>query len=480
MSNPPLFTKKLIETYRKHTSEMAKLYYRKLLKASMLISIVPIIVIAILVVYEKLTLLEGLSIVGGVIFGSIFFAKPYMDDLHSLNTYVDHLALDLSPETPPLSFLGNVNELSDSVNNLHKSWEERRSKIEAALAESRILFDTIPDILMMVDSELNIVRANNAAISVFGKQLVHKKITDITPDANLIDSINKSISDGAEQKLEISSKAGNVTLDYLVMIEKFPASSMGNVSAVIIMHDITESKLHKQMLKDFVANASHEIRTPLTSVMGFLENIQDMEHDDDENTKKHRQTFISIMHDQTERMSKLVEDLLSLSKVEMSEKTVPEGIVDINKIISSTKNRLKFLAEEKNIKVAFSKTNNLPQVKGDASELMQVFTNILSNAIKYSPANTQVTIKTTLEHRAETQEDLIVTEIKDDGEGIDKKHLPRITERFYRVDKMRSRKIGGTGLGLAITKHIINRHRGELKIESTIGEGSVFTVYLSC
>jgi two-component system phosphate regulon sensor histidine kinase PhoR len=482
--------KTAIKHYNLHThitQRIAHEYYKKLIKASLLISIVPIMVIAVLVVYLRLTPMEGLlgSIV--VFFGSTFFAKPYFDDLSELTKYVENLAIGQKSEAPLLSFLSNVDQLSESVKNLHNSWGNRTIELEAALAESRILFDTIPDILLMLDDNMNILRANNAALIIFNKSLVGKKIKILNPTTDFIDAIKSVLKNISETSIETSFRTHNAMQEYLVIIKKFPVHSIAGISVVIIMHDITETKIRKQMMKDFVANASHEIRTPLTSVMGFVENLITIEEeaDNSEAAQKTRKKFLSIISDQTDRMSKLVNDLLSLSKVEINEGTPPTEAVNTAGVIEDVVRRLQHLADEKQMKIEFKLSPDIPDIIGDYSELNQVFTNLLSNAIKYGNDKTTITIKEEVVddfHRSEylphNCEKLLLISVTDEGEGISEENLPRITERFYRVDKVRSRKVGGTGLGLSIAKHIVFRHKGDITIKSELGKGSTFTVRL--
>lgn len=458
----------------------AIVYYRKLLKASLLISIVPIVVVVILVIYDRLNFFEGLIGAVAVFFGSIFFAKPYLDDLSSLTEYVENLAFNRIAPAPPLSLLGNVDELSGSVKKLNESWSRRNIDLESALAESGILFDTIPDILLMLDKKSNIIRANNAAFAAFHKQLNGININELSQSDEIHNAIKSTLKSGRGSAIEITLQTGGINQDYLVMIEKFPVKSATEIALVIIMHNITEEKRRKEMLKDFVANASHEIRTPLTSVSGFIENMQSMEDDN-----KIRKEFLGIIAEQTARITTLVNDLLSLSKVEMNENTRPTDFVNISDILRIVKRRLKWQAGERHIKISFKEIKELPEVIGDESELTQVFTNIISNAIKYSPDNTTITITGDVTDKFHKSKNfpadcnqIATISIKDEGEGIAEEHLPRIMERFYRVDKARSHKVGGTGLGLAIAKHIIKRHMGDILIESKIGEGSVFTVRL--
>jgi two-component system phosphate regulon sensor histidine kinase PhoR len=235
-----------------------------------------------------------------------------------------------------------------------------------------------------------------------------------------------------------------------------------------------------QMRVDFVANASHELRTPLSTLIGFIETLGGPARNDPEA----RDRFLAIMLEQAQRMARLVADLLSLSRIELNELTQPTGRVDLGRLLGSVADALEMKAAERGMRIVVAAASDLPQVVGDPDELAQVFQNLIDNAIKYSRPNTAVRVTAIPVEPDSTRaprrlaRDAVAVAVADEGEGIAREHLPRLTERFYRVDSARSRLLGGTGLGLAIVKHIVNRHRGHLDIESTAGKGSTFTVYL--
>jgi len=223
------------------------------------------------------------------------------------------------------------------------------------------------------------------------------------------------------------------------------------------------------MRADFVANVSHELRTPLSSLLGFVETLRGPARDDKEAQEK----FLTIMHEQAERMSRLIEDLLSLSRIEMDEHTRPRGRVDVRHVLGNVKDMLSMKAAARRMRIELQIPEATAPLPGDADQLTQVFQNLIDNALKYGREGTAVEV--TVSGPAEGE---LSVSVSDQGEGIAPEHLPRLTERFYRVDAARSRQLGGTGLGLAIVKHIVNRHRGHLSVESTRGEGSRFTVTL--
>jgi two-component system phosphate regulon sensor histidine kinase PhoR len=227
---------------------------------------------------------------------------------------------------------------------------------------------------------------------------------------------------------------------------------------------------------DFIANASHELRTPLAAVTGFIETLSGPAKDD----AAAREQFLGIMAVEAARMRRLIEDLLSLSRIELNEHVPPLGEVSLEAIVREAATALTPLAKADRITISVDAAEGLPKVAGERDELIQLFQNLIHNAIKYGRDNGQITISLRQMPSAGRRgsEALVVAGVHDDGEGIPPEAIPRLTERFYRVDVRRSRERGGTGLGLAIVKHIVNRHNGKLTIESRVGEGSTFTVSL--
>lgn len=449
----------------------AKAYYYRLIKATAIISILPMIVISIFAVYGKLSLEESMFAACAIFLGSIFFAKPYLDDLSALTHYVEQLALDRKAEAPPLSFLSNVEELSQTVRQLHARWGERNIQIESALAESSILFDILPDIVLMLDEQLTIVRANDTAYRVFGTHILHQNLKTIIPAQSLFKRIQNVIHSGKGGVIEINASHDDISYDFRVSIKKFPIYSRGGIAAVLVLHDITESKRTKQMLKDFVANASHEIRTPLTSVIGFIEMLQTTASNDPEAQKK----FLTIMEQQAKHMAMLVNDLLSLSKVEMKEHTPPRHSMQVHSAIASAIKNIEWQASQKQMDIVLEHPKELPEIIGDSNEITQVMINLLSNAVKYGYEHTPIIVKAGLLKQVGKKTRITIS-VQNQGESIPPEDLARITQRFYRIDRVRSKNIVGAGLGLAIVKHILNRHKGDMVVESKPKEGNKFTI----
>jgi two-component system phosphate regulon sensor histidine kinase PhoR len=331
----------------------------------------------------------------------------------------------------------------------------------------------------MTNDDKIIVRTNRAARNIFGQNLAHRHLREIIPNETLMNSISAVIEDLRGQVVEFHLESP-VSMDFQAIIERFPIPSEGGISIVITLTDITQQKRIQRMRADFVANASHEIRTPLASIIGFIETLRGPAKDD----APAREEFLKVMAEQAERMSKLVSDLLSLSKIEMNAHTLPVAKIDVLRIIRAEEQHFAWACKQKNVSMVLKLNDNLPPTCGDDDELAQVVRNLIGNAVKYTNPDSDVVVSAKL--TSQFPDDpvfrnltrVICFSVQDHGEGIAKEHLPRLTERFYRIDTARTRKVGGTGLGLSIVKHVLNRHRGLLTIESEVGEGSVFSVYL--
>jgi two-component system, OmpR family, phosphate regulon sensor histidine kinase PhoR len=249
-----------------------------------------------------------------------------------------------------------------------------------------------------------------------------------------------------------------------------PRASRNCPAAMLVLHDVTTARRLDMMRADFVANASHELRTPLSSLLGFIETLQGPARDD----PAARERFLAIMRTQAQRMSRLIGDLLSLSRIEMSEHRAPSSGVDLVAVARQIVDTARSLAEERGVEVRLDAPNAPLLVAGDRDELLRVAENLVENAIRYGQSGKRVDVS--VERVEEGGGASARLTVRDYGPGIAAEHLPRLTERFYRVDAADSRDKGGTGLGLAIVKHIVNRHRGRLSIESRPKEGAAFRV----
>jgi two-component system phosphate regulon sensor histidine kinase PhoR len=241
-------------------------------------------------------------------------------------------------------------------------------------------------------------------------------------------------------------------------------------SRLVRLIDRSEAHASEQMRTDFVANASHELRTPLATLLGFLETLSDDSVAEDAPT---RARFLRIMWDEARRMHRLVDDLISLSRIEAERFSLPRESIELLPLVQEVRASLSAILEEKGNVIRVETGELEPVALGDRAQLTQLLQNLLTNALKYGRPGTEIRVQF-----AQADSEMLAITIADEGEGIAAEHLPRLTERFYRVDPSRSRSMGGTGLGLAIVKHIVGRHRGRLDIQSKVGTGTTVRVLL--
>ena len=335
------------------------------------------------------------------------------------------------------------------------------------------LFDNIPDPLLHVAPDRTVLAANRAARSLFGPSLEDRDLAHVMRQPDVLESTEAVLVGGPGREVQIQL-AGTAEQHFAVRIE--PLAQAG---ALLLLHDTTQLAKLERMRADFVANASHEIRTPLASLMGFVETLRGPAKDD----AVARTKFLDIMHDQARRMARLVDDLLSLSRIELKEHTPPTASVDLPLVLAALKTTLDRQAEVRRMPIILDLAAALPKIVGDPDELTQVFQNLIDNALKYGKTGTEVRVVAGEAAQVppsfpDPRRRAVAVSVTDTGEGIARDHLSRLTERFYRVDVGRSRDLGGTGLGLAIVKHIVSHHRGALVIDSEVGRGSTFTIVL--
>lgn len=335
----------------------------------------------------------------------------------------------------------------------------------------RNLFERLPDPLIMVDISGRTLFANRAMREIVGAPAEHKHVSSVLRMPSVLEAIARTTATGEPVEVEFSIRVPVERYFHAYTAQVGPEP----VAVVLILHDLTALKRAEQTRVDFVANASHELRTPLAAVTGFIETLKGPARDDPEA----RDNFLDIMLVEAERMRRLIDDLLSLSRIEMNEHVVPQGAVSPEKLVRNAAGALEPLARAEGTTVTVDAEAGLPDVAGDGDELTQLLQNLIHNAIKYGRENGEVVVS--LRRAPGTGRGAgarVAIAVRDNGEGIPPEAIPRLTERFYRVDVKRSREKGGTGLGLAIVKHIVNRHGGRLQVESIPGEGSTFTVYL--
>jgi len=437
---------------------------------------------------------------GAAIIVTAIVAVTHLRRVAAITDYIQRLTRsgDGAAAVPPPSSgaAGATADLHRAVADAGRQWSVRRRELEAVVAANEAVIAGLPDPLIMLDRGRRILRANQAAEAALGAVLAGRDLVAVLRNPPVIDAVAAALDSGGSRIVEFSLPVP-VERSLLARVEPLPRPIADGTVALLTLHDITQVKRTDRMRVDFVANASHELRTPLSTLVGFIETLRGPARDD----AAARERFLSIMHEQAQRMARLIADLLSLSRIELNEHTPPIGQVRLGEIIRTIVDGLEFKAAAKQIAIVLdapppngaapTRLDNLPIVNGDDDELTQVFQNLIDNAVKYgrdgstvriagwtvAPAPAAVGAGTPLPQRR-LERPAVAVAVMDEGEGIAREHLPRLTERFYRVETARSRELGGTGLGLAIVKHILNRHRGALDIDSVVGSGSVFTVHL--
>jgi two-component system phosphate regulon sensor histidine kinase PhoR len=338
----------------------------------------------------------------------------------------------------------------------------------------RLVVDAIPEPAVALDAEARIVHANRRAEEQFGTRRAGGHIATMSRDPGLLAAVEEALASRRPQTVELHGRVPVERRLLATMVPLDPSAALvrDGPALLITFRDLTEQDRLARMRADFVANASHELRTPLAYLKGSVETLQGSARDD----PAARAAFLKTMGEQAERMARLVDDLLSLSRVEMREYLAPSGEVDLAAVLADVVQTLEPMAGQAGISLSLSGQDGAAPVRGDYDELAQLFQNLVQNAVKYGRNGGNVDVRLTREPADRPVRYRV--DVIDDGPGIARQHLPRLTERFYRVNVAQSREKGGTGLGLAIVKHILNRHRGELLIASTPGQGSTFSVVL--
>lgn len=336
----------------------------------------------------------------------------------------------------------------------------------------RVIIEELEDQFFALDKYNSIKYLNKSAKQRFGENLIDKNISSVVRDTKLLETIEEAIKDQTTKNVNVEINLPSYQL-YKIYIIPGPTHLFPETDSVVLfLKDFTEITKAQKLKTDFVANVSHELRTPLVSIKGSLETILGPASDDKVAQKK----FMSIMSEQVLRMENLINDLLILSRIELEEHIKPNKIVNLNDIFTNIKSNFELILKKKkiNLQIELMETT---LVFGDNDKLLTVFSNLIDNAIKYSQDGKNIYIKSQNSEGKLIGKNMLIS-IKDEGIGIPQDLIPRITERFFRVDTEKSKKVGGTGLGLAIMKHIISQHRGDYEILSKVNEGTEIKIYL--
>ena len=335
----------------------------------------------------------------------------------------------------------------------------------------RGLLEALPAAILVIGEDDRVIAANAAVLGLLPSLRKDELLARGLRSPDVLDSVARVRAFGRSERVIWLEKVP-VERSFEVSIAPFGGDGF-EPQLILSLHDLTEARRLERMRVDFVANASHELRTPLASVLGFVETLQGAARDD----VVARTKFLAIMREQAQRMSRLVDDLLSLSRIEQHLHVRPSTPVDLVGILRHIIDTLSPMARERQVELNIVAPATSVVVAGDRDELLRVAENLIENAIKYG-ASDAATQNKAVDIALSVHGQQAVLSVRDYGPGIAPEHLPRLTERFYRVDAGESRAKGGTGLGLAIVKHIVARHRGRLNIDSKLGEGANFSVFL--
>ncbi|MBK1634411.1 ATP-binding protein [Rhodovulum adriaticum] len=331
----------------------------------------------------------------------------------------------------------------------------------------------MPMPVLIVDRTGRVAAMNAPARAMFGPAGPGRHYIAVLRQPALLDCVEEALRLGQVRRARYLTTDIAREATYEVLAS--PLGEGGADGVTVAFSDITEREQVGQIRRDFVANVSHELKTPLTALLGFIETLKGPARDD----AAARDRFLDIMLREATRMSRLISDLLSLSRVEAEERMRPEAQIDLAATLRGTVQALGTLAQAADVALILEGAEQPILVQGDSDQLTQVMENLIENGIKYGGTGGEVRVVVTQSARELAfRGPGVRVDVIDKGEGFDPVHIPRLTERFYRVDNHRSREMGGTGLGLAIVKHIVNRHRGRFRIDSTPGEGSTFSVML--
>ena len=361
-----------------------------------------------------------------------------------------------------------IDELSQTLNTLSLKIQKNTKELDIKYIEQQAILASMQEGVLAIDKKQQIIQINRAAMSILEINNLDDTDSRIIQQhirfSNLQNFIKKILLTKKQATKDMTLNASSIKS---IQVTGSPLTNEKgvNIGALIVMRDITDLRKLEEVRTDFVANVSHELKTPITSIKGFIETLSSDDFKHNEETKK----FLEIIRQQSNRLNTIVDDLLTLSRIERKEEHIVFDLFPLENIIKNSIALCHHQAEKKNIKIKMNCDSN-SEIKVNSALLEQALVNLIMNAIQHSNSNTTISLI------GQMKDKKIIISVQDEGIGIEKKHHTRLFERFYRIDSSRSRNDGGTGLGLSIVKHIVNAHKGEISLESEIGKGSIFTI----
>ena len=441
------------------------------IRTALVLAATPLATLLTLVVLDTLAWRPALAAALVTLAGALVIAQLWVRDLARVIWALHRAGPEASnlpdPGAPLLSATAHI---AREAQRLSRALATRMAETEIMLQAEQALVRRLPDPMIVLGPGRAVHRTNAAAETAFGTAL-----PAVLRHPGLRAAIDRALAEGQDQSAELTLPVPVSREVFATVIPLNPPLSDGG-RIVAVLSDRTRERAVERMRADFVANASHELRTPLASLIGFIDTLRGPAADD----VPAQTRFLAIMADQAQRMNRLIDGLLSLSRIELTEHQIPANPVDLPLLVRRLTAAFEPQLHARHMTITVDCQPDLPSIHGDEDQLEQVMQNLLDNAVKYGreAGALRVTVQAAPPGLPWPARPGVAFNVTDDGQGIARAHIPRLTERFYRADKHRSRAIGGTGLGLAIVKHIVNRHRGQLAIDSTEGVGTTVTVWL--
>lgn len=447
------------------------------LRSTAVIAGVPALALLLLMAAGALSPAPGLGALVATLGAAALVARLWLGNLARLAARIRSAAAGGAvPELPVTPLLPSVQDVADGVTRLARSLAERGAQVEQLRRADAAIIEALPDPLLVLSAERIPLRANRAAREALGAPpqgttLPPADAAALLRHPALAEALDRALASGQPSVADLSLPVP-VPRELLAQVIPLDPPLADGGRILVLLSDRTRERAVERTRADFVANASHELRTPLASLIGFIETLRGPAADD----AAAQQRFLGIMAEQSDRMRRLIDDLLGLSRIEIAEHQAPSGRADLAAIARAEADAIAPLLAARKVHLTLDLPETAQAHPADADQVAQVIRNLLDNAIRHGRDGGEIRLAVTAAPGREGRSGFALS-VADDGPGIPRDHIPRLTERFYRVDKGRSRKAGGTGLGLAIVKHIVNRHRGELVIESEEGVGTTFRVW---
>ena len=447
------------------------------LRATAIVALAPALALLLLMATQELAPGPGIAALLATLLGAAAVARLWLGNLARLAARIRAAAEGGgAQELEAGVLLPSVQEVAEGVARLARRLAERNAMVERLRRADAAIIEALPDPLLVLSAERLPLRANRAAREMLGAPAeggaAPADAAALLRHPALAEALDRALATGAPAAADLLLPVP-LRRDLVAQAIPLDPPLADGGRLLVLLSDRTRERAVERMRADFVANASHELRTPLASLIGFIETLRGPAADD----PAAQQRFLAIMAEQSDRMRRLIDDLLGLSRIEMTEHQAPSGDADVAMVARAEAEAMAPILAARKVRLVQEIAPRALAAPADADQVAQVVRNLLDNAVRHGREGGEVRLSVAPAPGRDGRPGVALS-VADDGPGIPREHIPRLTERFYRVDKGRSRSAGGTGLGLAIVRHIVNRHRGTLTIESEEGVGTTFRVWL--